>query len=286
MREENRALLGPADVILAAHPGSGASWIATLLVHLGVFYASGHEERLLDRASQRTGGWLDDAEQRLPGQPASGAPSVGVADRHEHLPALRRRHELEPSYREALRVVKSNDAPLAWAPDNKVLLLVRDGRDAVLSLYHYLRTFSGLDVPLLDYLTGNGGAWPLPALSWGFACQSWAGTTSAERLHVLRFESCRAEPLAEVRAMLRFLGVERDDAEIERALAASSYERMRRDESAAIERRGDAIGRGRIMRKGLVGEWREVYTDAMLRTFSGLPRRALERFGYPTDAVP
>ena len=39
-------------------------------------------------------------------------------------------------------------------------------------------------------------------------------------------------------------------------------------------------------RKGKVGEWREVYTDQMLQTFRGLPRRALAQLGYPVESIP
>lgn len=282
MRAENRALLGPHDVVLATHPGSGTSWIATLLVHLGVFYASGHNELLVDRTSQRTTGeWLEDEEQLLPG-----LASVASGDQRERLPVLLDRDRLHAAYREPCRVIKTNRSALGWTPATRVLLLVRDGRDAVLSLYHNLRGFAGLDVGLSEFLAGHGGAWPLPALSWAVACTSWAGAIPPERLHVLRFETCRERPLEELRSLLTFLDVARTDAEIERAIAESSYDRMRRIESAVVAERGESVGRGRVMRKGRVGEWRDVYTEAMLATFAGLPRRALEHFGYPTDGVP
>jgi len=282
MRAENRTLLGPHDVVLATHPGSGASWIGTLLVHLGVFYVSGHNELLVDRESQRTTGeWVEDEELRFPG-----LATTGSRDQQQHLPVLEARDHLHASYREPCRVIKTNRSAVGWTPPTRVVLLVRDGRDAVLSLYHNLRSFGGLDVPLPEFLRGRDSAWPPPAMSWGFACLSWLGSIASERLHVVKFEACRERPLEEFRALLGFLGTPRTDAEIEHAMTESSYERMRRVESAEIERRGDSIGRGRVMRKGQVGEWREVYTEEMLRTFTGLPRRALAGFGYPTDTVP
>jgi hypothetical protein len=167
-----------------------------------------------------------------------------------------------------------------------VLLLVRDGRDAVLSLYHHYVNFSDLDAPLLDYLTGNDGAFAPPPVSWAFAAMSWMGSIPRERLHVLTFEACKERPLEEFRRMLAFLEVERTDAEIQAAIDASSYRAMRRQESAAIEARGETIGSGRIMRKGTTGQWREVYTEEMLATFAGMPRRALKALGYPVEAIP
>src|SRR5262249_3163346 len=155
MRVENRDLLGPTDVVLAAHPGSGASWVGTLLVHLGVFYASGEDELLADRDSPRIRGVVDEQDRQLPGGKQS-ARIVGVRARLEHMPALRDRARASPTWREPVRVIKTNQSAMGWTPPGRVLLLARDGRDAVLSLYHHLVSFSDLDVPLLAYLTGNG----------------------------------------------------------------------------------------------------------------------------------
>lgn len=286
MRPENREHVGPRDIVLAAHPGSGTSWIGTLLVHLGVFYVSGEDELLVDGESQRTLGVAEKQERPLPGAVEGGKLRYGIQAQLDHLPALRDRDKAHPSWREPCRVIKTNQSALEWKAPGRVLLLVRDGRDAVLSLYHHYVNFSDLDAPLLDFLTGNDGAWVPPPMSWAFACMSWLGSTPRERLHVLKFETCKQQPLEEFRSMLAFLGVERSDAEIEAAIEASSYRAMRRQESAAVEERGAGIGSGRIMRKGSVGQWREVYSEEMLRTFSGMPRRALAELGYPVDAIP
>jgi len=286
MRPENRELVGIGDVILAAHPGSGASWVGTLLTHLGIFYLSGEDELLADAQSQRAGGLAEDRERALPGAEATGRPNVGVQAQLEHLPTLRDRDRDHATWREPVRVIKTNLSSLSWTPPCRVLLLVRDGRDAVLSLYHHRVNFSDLDVPLLDFLTGNDGAWLPPPMSWAMASMSWIGSTPKDQIHLLKFETCKADPLEEFRSMLTFMEIERTDAEIETAIAASSYNAMRRQESAAMEEHGAEIGSGRIMRKGQVGEWREVYTEPMLATFKGMPRRALKQLGYPVDEIP
>lgn len=164
------------------------------------------------------------------------------------------------------------------------MLLVRDGRDALLSLYHHLRSFSGLAASFDAFLAGNDGAWPRPAHAWAFVNMSWAASTPSERLHVLRFESARERPLEEFRALLAFLGAQRGDDELARAIEASSYASMRRAESRALGTDGGEAPR--FMRRGQVGEWRERYGPAQLEWFRGAPRVALERFGYATDGIP
>ncbi len=281
MRRENRANLGPHDVVLFAHPGSGASWISTLLVQLGIFHASGHEERLLDTTSQRSQPWPTQAQAAQVN--ALARPSLRPEQRARHLPLYAERDQVNPSYREPVRVILTNDSAFGWNCDRPVVLLVRDGRDTLLSLYHHLRGFSGLRADFEEYLAGGGGAWPLPAHSWAIANLSWLESVPSARLHVLGFEACRADPRARFGALLDFLGVARTMAELERAIEAASYDSMRRAEDRAL---GPQATGPRFMRRGLIGEWREAYDERLLARFSGLPRRALERFGYPTEGIP
>jgi hypothetical protein len=285
MKPENRQHVGPRDVVLAAHPGSGTSWIGTLLVHLGVCYVSGEDELLVDRESQSTRRVTEKENRPLPGAADGPRHHLGIHAQLDHLPALRDRDKERTPWREPLRVIKTNGSATVWTPPCRVLFLVRDGRDAVLSLYHANVNFSGLEVPLLDFLTGNGGAWVPPAVSWGFACMSWMATPR-ESLHILKFETCKERPLEEFRSMLAFLGVSRTDDEIRAAIDASSYDAMRRQESSEMQEHGERIGSGHVMRRGTVGQWREVYTDEMLGTFAGMPRRTLAMLGYSVDAIP
>ena len=283
MRPENRPFVSPDDVLLAAHPGSGRSWISTLLTHLDVCVLATDDERLVDQTSQASGGWFPEAE-RGPAYLGDAASerrrSVLVADQERHLPQRAARHARTSPYPETLRVLETHRAPLDWTPPGRVVLLVRDGRDAVLSLYHNLKSFSGLEASLEQYLSGNDGAWLQPARAWAFFCMGWLGAVSDEHLHVLRFESAREDPRAEFSALLRFLRIERDAADLDRAIEESSYRRMRTLETEAIASEGDTIGKGRVMRAGKVEGWRAELSKELLGTFEGMPSRALRRFGY------
>lgn len=278
MRPENRALLGPHDVILASHPGSGTHWIATLLVELGIFYASGHDELLLDGESQRTGGWLDALESAKQPDGRLLRPRLDPVERRRRLPQLAQDGCEVRDYREPLRVILTNDSALAQRAEHPVVLLVRDPRDTLLSLYHHLRSFGGLDCDFDRFLEGNGGAWPPPATSWAVSLSSWVGAVPDARLFPLRFEDARSDPQRWFGALLGFLGVHREPEELQRAIEACSYDAMRRREERGAAGGADA---GRIMRKGQVGEWREVYTQAQLQHFAGSPARVLAHFGYP-----
>lgn len=288
MREENRRLLTADDVIFAAHPGSGTSWIGSLLITLGVFYVSGHHEILTSGQGQGTGGWIDDDQPLLPGR-RTGPPETGfarpllpVAEMVHHNPILHDRERRNPRYREPLRIIQTNDSPQRFSKpvEQQVILLVRDGRDTVLSLYHWFRNFTDFNLPLAAYLSGNSGTWPLPAMSWAFFNISWCKAVEEQRLHIVRFEGCRAEPHRTTRELLTFIGLERNDGEIDRAIEESSYSSMRKMEDLLVAGDGERAGGRRVMRKGQIGEWRSVLDEEMLETFAGLPSQTLERFGY------
>lgn len=278
MRPENRALLGPHDVVLASHPGSGTHWIATLLVELGIFYASGHDELLLDRHTQRTGGWLGPASDGPPAGRGLSRPGLDPTERRRRLPQLAREAPEPAPFREPLRVVLTNHSALGQVIAQPVVLLVRDGRDTLLSLYHHLRSFGGLECDFGTFLEGNHGAWPPPAWSWGVSVWSWVGAIPSPRLFALRFEDARADPVGCFGRLLAFLGVERTPEEVRRAIEVSSYDAMRRREEE-----GAGGGTARVMRKGREGEWRDVYNGEQLARFRGLPTRVLAHFGYPVE---
>lgn len=279
MRPENRARLSPQDVVLASHPGSGTSWLGTLLVELGLFYASGHDELLNDEVQQATGGWLEEGPASRPevGLPR---PTMTRSERAKRLTKLHDRDRREAPYREPLRIVLSNDSALGWTPPGRVVLLVRDGRDAVLSLYHHLRSFTGLELDLERFLSGNNGAFPEPARAWAFSTLSWLGAIPKQRRHLVRFEDARERPVEVFGELLRFLGVERNQAELRAAIEASSYRSMREREDRELTAGGGPLKPARVMRSGTVEGWRGELSAEQSEIFWGLAGRVLDQLGY------
>jgi hypothetical protein len=269
MHLENIPRLGPNDIIAASYPGAGSTWLGSLFVTLGIFYL--------------------DANELVPDDRSQTTHLTSVA-RKERLPILMGRDERNVTYREPLRVFKTHFVPQAIGDaltknPIKVVLLVRDGRDCLISYYHWLQSFANTPPPMPEFLDCNFNDLicsikAKPAMAWAAFNAFWWDAVPSERRHLVRFEQGRTQPLETVRAMLDFLGVERSDAEIEAAIEESSYKNMRRLEDAAIKTDGDRIGRGRIMRKGQIGEWREVLTQDMLRTFEGKPNEVLDWLGY------
>jgi len=267
MREENIQLIGPTDVLIASYPGAGSTWFGSLFINLSIFYVEGYHERLVDDKSHKT--------------------IVPENTRRQHLPILDQRDSLSQKHHESLRIIKTHLGPESFhevlknGTLSKVLLLVRDGRDTVLSYYHWLRAFENYQHSLSEFLCDFGTK--CPPLDWAEYYISWAEVLSSDSIHVVTFENCRHDPLQEISKILKFVGIERTKAEIEHAIDSSSYSRMRTLESNEIENKGEIIGHGRIMRKGKVGGWVDEFYEKECESFLGLPNETLISFGYHVD---
>lgn len=120
------------------------------------------------------------------------------------------------------------------AETDRAIHVIRNPRDVALSALNYRRLSTGdakaIDAPayLRSFIRGGGDpAW----LGQGFG--TWAGHAeswrSTDRFPVLpvRYEDLKADPRAVLAAMLSFLDVDADDARVDGAVKAASFESMR-----------------------------------------------------------
>ena len=116
-----------------------------------------------------------------------------------------------------------------------------------------------------------------PTETWAAWHSMWIGLKELVPLQVLRFEDSRLAPLPMVRSVLAFLGVERSDADIARAIDRSSFSKTR----AAMERAEAETGQAfRVARRGQVGEWKSCFTAETLKRFGGPIGEWIRYFGY------
>jgi len=85
---------------------------------------------------------------------------------------------------------------------DRVVYLIRDGREAVVSQFHYLRDFRRAAASLLDLVDGRSafGSWAGHVRAWS-ACASRNGW-------VIRFEDLMKDPLAQVRPVAEAIGLQ------------------------------------------------------------------------------
>lgn len=255
--------------LVSAPFACGLGWLVNILLHLGI--RTTYADLLSDH-------WIPAGSDA-----GSGEVECGPAA-HDHLrwflPVLheQRRFRFEPD----LELLWAHRLDFALQPGRPTILFVRDPRDAIYSLY---RRYHDEAMTFAEYLR-RPGEWPPhfpgmfslpPPETWAYFHLYWLAVGAWEPLHLVRFETMRQDPVAVTEAVLAFLGVGRSREAIHQAIEGSTFERAR----DAMERTAGETGTTfRVARRGMVGEWREVYGREDLEVFGGPARLAMQVLGY------
>jgi hypothetical protein len=216
------------DAYIAAFPRSGSTWLRTILVNI------------LDPSANSN---PDVFNARIP---AVSIRNAGIINR---LPSPR------------LIMTHSN-----WRPSiNKAVYLVRDGRDAFISSYHYHVTRNDLDMSIGTYFElykqhAYGQTWESHVQSWFKHGESRLG----KALLVIRFEDLKHDTKGCVLRVCAFLGIEAKDTQVQQAIALASLDNAKKIE---LQRQGNIKdNNASFYREGRNEQWknpqyREVISD-------------------------
>jgi hypothetical protein len=165
-------------------------------------------------------------------------------------------------------------------PESHMILLVRDPRDVVASVFDAARSGGWLN----DQLGRDATGWEALAdrkpnifvkRRANVYLQSVGGAKQAYDAHrgpkvLVRYEDLRASTLDEMRRIYSELGITIDAAGLERAVEKHSWERVPDEEK----------GRGKVHRKARPGSWSEDLTEEQGRMVERITAPLLELF-YP-----
>ena len=235
----HRKRVREADAFLLSFPKTGRTWLRTMIADL--MAAHYRQPDIAERAMH----------PRIEGAP--GVPRIVV--RHDGNPHKARPQDIVP-HRAEYRGCR-------------VMLLVRDPRDAIVSNYFQVtRRDHWFEGDLAAYLKWSRGS--LDSMLRYYDVWARQRQVPADLL-LVRYEDLRRDPVAGLRDIAGFLGLGGvAEAAIARAVEASSFEAMRRRETA---RDADAspLAAGSAedpesfkTRKGKVGGYRDYLDDAQV----------------------
>ena len=163
----------------------------------------------------------------------------------------------------------------------RAVYLVRDGRDAIVSRFHYEVTRRGLagqvDFPEFfeRYAVSGYGE------TWHDNVKSWLGPGRAalgDRLLLVRFEDLKRETDVLLTEIADFLGIDCTEEAVSKAIRDSSIERMRKIEQQA---KGELIDpNASFYRGGKSGTWKELLAGELRERFNAMSGEALQLAGY------
>lgn len=181
-------------------------------------------------------------------------------------------------------------------PDARLIFIVRDGRDAVLS--HRFQSFIDIEHSLTEedrrireafsrdpqpFLSGQRTIFTEKGLQRG--AEGWVRnvteTDSAarqifgERYHSLRYEDLLANPIATINEGWSFLEVDTTDPDLPGSLAAELQKNP--DADWQRQKAGDLIS---AVEKGKAGSWRRIFTPRDQELFHRIAGDTLADWGY------
>ena len=228
--DPKKVKIRPSDYFLVSYPRSGNTWLRFMLTRL-------HP------------GVPDVAEER---------------DIHKVIPNL----DQDPDARTipSPRVIKTHGM---FDPDMKrVIYVVRDGRDSMLSYYQFSRHEFDYQGSFMEFLRE-----PQFCLHWDRHVTSWLDRQQEIDLLLIRYEEMVENSRSQLQRVLDFLDWKPDPAAIDEAVAESLLGRMQ-----AREQQGKFLAR---VGKGQPGAWRNDFGEPELAFFMQTAGPVLRRLGYP-----
>jgi len=172
---------------------------------------------------------------------------------------------------------KSHDLP---RPERRrVVYLLRDGRDAIVSYYHFLTALKGP----IDFLRFVQGEDLLPC-PWHKHVERWTANPFQADLLVVRYEDLQASTIRELQRFCEFAGLIRDDAHLERVAQKTSFDKAQKKEKKQGWDNAAWPREHAFIRRGKVGSFRDEMPPAVLAEFLKEAGPTLARFGYLQDS--
>lgn len=176
-----------------------------------------------------------------------------------------------------LRMIKSHGSYETCGQDIPIVYLVRDGRDAIISYYHFNVDHRGYSEGFDSYFDRHVLQDRMVSKrervlrkfmgDWSENVHSYA---DKKNVLIVRYEDLRAEPAACFEKMIQFTGVFATTEMIRNAVSES---RRELDEKRARHERA----------RGVCGGWRDVLSKSQSEQFTARHKAALTFYGYATD---
>jgi len=161
----------------------------------------------------------------------------------------------------------------------RVVYLLRDGRDALVSHFHFKKALTG-KTPNFMYLVKYRQSL---AMKWHEHVEAWLSNPYGAKMIVIRYEDLKIDPLEQLRRFCTFVGIDRPDSFLRNVIMKASFESMREKETihgAWIEEFGIRLHDGFFARRGEVGSYLEEMPKDVLKVFLAEAGETLRKCGY------
>ena len=169
---------------------------------------------------------------------------------------------------------KTHDLP---KPEYKrVIHLVRDGRDAMVSYYH-MHKASGGHFSLEEMVKEGKGVYPS---KWHEHSQAWLDNPYHADIVRIRYEDLLTQPKLEMQKIADFMGISRSSQLIERVIAGNAFEKMKEKEKKFGWNNEQWNPEKDFIRKGKTGSYKEEMSEDLVAFFNKESNIELKQLSY------
>ncbi len=111
---------------------------------------------------------------------------------------------------------------------HRVIYLLRDGRDAMVSYFAYLQALDQTINPVA-LLQPGGGLFPC---LWHEHVEAWQANPFGAAMITIRYEDLKKDTVAELRRFCAFVQIQRDDAFLDMIARSAAFDKMQEKERA------------------------------------------------------
>lgn len=173
---------------------------------------------------------------------------------------------------------------LPCAEYRRVVYLLRDGRDTIVSYRHYQQAIHGVGYDFLKFVTPETELYPC---HWPEHVNAWMQNPYRAQMLLIKYEDLLREPVRELERFCQFAGISRETGHLTAIAEAASFRNLRDKEAR--------FGFGRpdhnfppdkfFFRRGVAGSHKDEMPSDVLQRFLEHAAETLRRYGYATDQL-
>jgi hypothetical protein len=166
----------------------------------------------------------------------------------------------------------------------RVVYLLRDGRDVMVSYRHYREEIDGVEYDFLKFVTPETDLYPC---HWPEHVDAWMQNPYRAQMLLIKYEDLLREPVRELKRVCQLAGISRETDHLTAIAGAASFRNLRDKEAR--------MGFGRpdhnfppnkfFFRRGVAGSHKDEMPPEVLQKFLEQAGETLRRCGYATDQL-
>src|SRR5258708_31986843 len=173
---------------------------------------------------------------------------------------------------------KSHQLPM---PEHRrVVYLLRDGRDAMVSYFHHIKAIEHLKE--LDYMDVVRNGTYLSPCKWHEHVEQWLANPYDAQIMTIKYEEMKAQPLETLEKFCAYMGLERDKAYLEQVVQRTSLSEMKKRDKMGWDTKAWPKDQP-FIRRGSVGSFKDEMPEDVLKEFLSQAGNTLCKVGYAID---